>query len=123
MADVCGDESAFLFDAPAAEEMFLSSLAPPGLEADELTVTPPPGLEMDDLAMAPPPGLEQDMLDQAPMKIWLAELSSTTMHLEHGVPAKKRPAFADYAGTPRTLDPKIPAKKRMPAFLEGIAAH
>lgn len=123
MPDVCGEEPTFLFGAPSPEEMLFSTTAPPGLGVEELAITPPPGLEGADLVVAPPPGLQQEMSDHAPMKVWLPESSRMTTQLEYGVPAKQRPPFPDYAGTPRTLDSMIPAKKRMPAFLEDIAVH
>lgn len=52
-----------------------------------------------------------------PVKVWLAEGAHPKKKLDEGIPAKKRPAFPDFAGKEKQLDPDIPAKKRVPTFL------
>jgi hypothetical protein len=56
-----------------------------------------------------------------PVKVWLSPEYVPLKRLDTSIPAKKKPAFAEYASDKKkTLDPSMPCKKHLPSWLVNL---
>jgi len=58
-----------------------------------------------------------------PVKVWLPSDVKPLKLLDNTIPAKKKPAFSEYASDKKkSLDPSVPCKKHMPSWLANLDA-
>jgi len=58
-----------------------------------------------------------------PVKVWLPQDVKPLKLLDNTIPAKKKPAFSEYASDKKkSLDPSMPCKKHMPSWLANLDA-